>query len=395
MKTAFGPWTTAMHAGSKVELSAFWKRRMTKLVAVSRAHSSPTGTARGLVAVVLLVLVLPTLRVVPAVSKEQEPRGRSEQAADSSKLEPALNQPQAEFRDDDQTVLRRLAERWRRQRPEVRTARINYLSLTTGSNFAPVRQPLVEATFEGVDLLTDPQEAFRSKIAPVIFLQQHGLDHLWLRERTFSMDGERTRSDSDYGMIFVSNGSYDIVRQSHPNHHQIDIHARGESHWRFKTIEDFRYLPHPDIPYVVERRTADQIYLQLPRRTPRPESGRTHAVIDPKSGLAEAIYFHDSNGTVVRHILQSEFVTDQHGITYPRVVLKLRYNRQTGLLSGFDLSIIKLAEFNIELPEETFRVPVAAGDVVVDYRKKTHARDPHAFKVKDPSDDVTGALSVE
>jgi hypothetical protein len=73
MKSPFGPWTTSIHACSKVELSALWKRRMAMLVAVRQA--SPSAGVRTLVALAvagLLIAAVPTWRHAPATSGGQE-----------------------------------------------------------------------------------------------------------------------------------------------------------------------------------------------------------------------------------------------------------------------------------------------------------------------------------
>jgi Tol biopolymer transport system component len=63
MKDRFGPWTTAMHPRSRLELSTFWKRRMAMLRVTSR---SPVTLSRrsllGIVAGGILACLLPTFR---------------------------------------------------------------------------------------------------------------------------------------------------------------------------------------------------------------------------------------------------------------------------------------------------------------------------------------------
>ena len=38
MKQLYGPWTTLIVAGQNPQLSTFWRRRLTKLVPVSRTN---------------------------------------------------------------------------------------------------------------------------------------------------------------------------------------------------------------------------------------------------------------------------------------------------------------------------------------------------------------------
>jgi WD40 repeat protein len=62
MTTSFGPWTTAMHVGSNPQLSAFWKRRITRLLQVGRTHATVTRlTVCLLLGLAAVVCVVPTL----------------------------------------------------------------------------------------------------------------------------------------------------------------------------------------------------------------------------------------------------------------------------------------------------------------------------------------------
>ncbi len=75
MNHPYGPWATLITAGRSPQLSAFWRRRLTMLVPVSR--TSPALAMRhrlGLGVAGLLILVLPTIRAAPAVA---EPAGKT------------------------------------------------------------------------------------------------------------------------------------------------------------------------------------------------------------------------------------------------------------------------------------------------------------------------------
>jgi hypothetical protein len=79
MTNSYGPWATAINVGRNPQLSAFWKSRLTMLVAASQ--TSPVLSRRnalGLVAGAVLICALPTLRAAPAVadvaSTEEQPK---------------------------------------------------------------------------------------------------------------------------------------------------------------------------------------------------------------------------------------------------------------------------------------------------------------------------------
>jgi hypothetical protein len=71
MKNPYGPWATSIDAGGNPQLSAFWRRRMTRLVTASR--TSPVLSRRsllGLVAAGTLVVVVPSVRSATIVADE-------------------------------------------------------------------------------------------------------------------------------------------------------------------------------------------------------------------------------------------------------------------------------------------------------------------------------------
>jgi len=63
MNRPFGPWATAACGGANVQLSTFWRRRLTRLPAASRSSLVLTRPAAALLVAVTLVMGgLPTLR---------------------------------------------------------------------------------------------------------------------------------------------------------------------------------------------------------------------------------------------------------------------------------------------------------------------------------------------
>jgi Tol biopolymer transport system component len=80
MKNNFGPWTTALHAGTHLELSTFWKRRMTRLLPTSEsAVRLSRRSVLGIVAVGILACLLPTFQDAPvqAEEKDSKPQAKS------------------------------------------------------------------------------------------------------------------------------------------------------------------------------------------------------------------------------------------------------------------------------------------------------------------------------
>ncbi len=81
MINPYGPWATAIDAGRNMQLSAFWRQRLTMLVPVSQ--TSPVLSRHnllGLVAAAVLVCALPTFHAAPAVAEQE--KGLQEKNAD-------------------------------------------------------------------------------------------------------------------------------------------------------------------------------------------------------------------------------------------------------------------------------------------------------------------------
>lgn len=86
MKNRFGPWATLMDAGRNPQLSAFWRRRLTRLPATARSGAALGWRAASMLAVASLALMaLPTLRgrtvgTEPGGATPAETPGRAEAA---------------------------------------------------------------------------------------------------------------------------------------------------------------------------------------------------------------------------------------------------------------------------------------------------------------------------
>ncbi|MGQ0633298.1 MAG: prenyltransferase/squalene oxidase repeat-containing protein [Planctomycetaceae bacterium] len=65
MPAYYGPWTTSLAAGSQLELSAFWRRRMARLPAVCRQASPGRPQRAALVMLALAVSTLPMIHAEP------------------------------------------------------------------------------------------------------------------------------------------------------------------------------------------------------------------------------------------------------------------------------------------------------------------------------------------
>jgi hypothetical protein len=85
MSTPFGPWATMIDTGANPQLSAFWRRRLTMLVPVSRASSVLSRRNLAcLLAAGALLAVLPTVRTTTAAADEPKPADSAKQFSASA-----------------------------------------------------------------------------------------------------------------------------------------------------------------------------------------------------------------------------------------------------------------------------------------------------------------------
>ena len=85
MAKRYGPWATSIDAGSRAELSTFWRRRLTMLLPASQTSAIPSRRSLVcLVAIGALLLTLPTFYSVAAVAEDVNSAGA-----------PSANEPKA------------------------------------------------------------------------------------------------------------------------------------------------------------------------------------------------------------------------------------------------------------------------------------------------------------
>ena len=71
----FGPWTTSLDSGSRMQLSTFWKHRMSRLAELSRTVKMSRLTIAAALALAVLVSLSPLVELVPAAPADETPVG--------------------------------------------------------------------------------------------------------------------------------------------------------------------------------------------------------------------------------------------------------------------------------------------------------------------------------
>jgi hypothetical protein len=96
MKAFFGPWSTELYAGSRLSLSAFWKRRMIRLASIRRSRPELWGWKLLCLAVgCLLLCAVPTVQLTPALA---EPAGQNPADPPNQELAQVTNTEAVESR---------------------------------------------------------------------------------------------------------------------------------------------------------------------------------------------------------------------------------------------------------------------------------------------------------
>ena len=71
----FGPWTTSLHHGTRLELSSFWRRRLVRLGARARTPADlPRRTLAFLLLVATAILLIPRVDFQTATAAEESPK---------------------------------------------------------------------------------------------------------------------------------------------------------------------------------------------------------------------------------------------------------------------------------------------------------------------------------
>ena len=118
--TNFGPWTTSLDSGSRLQLSTFWRQRMRRLPGLASAARMPRRTLAVALMLAIAVLLVPLVGLVPVAPAEADeerfsqittPSGKTStlatRAADPTKEErAAMRQHQTR----QQEIIKQLAE---------------------------------------------------------------------------------------------------------------------------------------------------------------------------------------------------------------------------------------------------------------------------------------------
>jgi hypothetical protein len=261
----------------------------------------------------------------------------------------ASAQPPAEI--DLTQEAGRLAAVWKRQRGEIRTARIK-------AEYYFERQSHSDAHIQSVidALAKTDEEIGRLDLFTIVTRHLYPARQPHWHELTLTVDGPRRRAHSIWrGPNQTANtidAAYDGRNEVWHNSHSTQANVYpGRSPLRLPELSWFRTVPPPDLKWTL---ALDEKDASLVRST-----APVAMSIDRATGLVR----HAKLGNC--DIWQIGAREHGRGICFPQVVVRHVSEPMAGRLEIVKISSV---EFNERLPADAFDVPLAAGTSLVDLR---------------------------
>lgn len=270
----------------------------------------------------------------------------------------------------DDELLATLDETWKARRTEIITARIKYrlTGRSAGPGLAPVTADGVQKLLSEANLAAIPGNF--NVVRERLLVPPPKSDS---KAAVFLMDGKKTRQES-HGDVHVFDGEQQV--RTNGANRQAGIYGIAGPYAR-QTLRDFRRVPPPSfIEHAsVVSRNGNDITLKAASSTYR---------VDLPTGIVNRLEQRDANGEIGYERLELGIVIHPGGILFPSVIWEAKYS--LGALNWFSLVLIEDAEFNIDVPGNTFSVAVPAGTKMFDYRRDPH--EPRYMAVPEDTSDV-------
>lgn len=285
---------------------------------------------------------------------------------------------QSSFRlwgDDSATLLRSIRLSRESRVSEVSSAEIRYF-WTVIDCTVPDQPPLTLNDFEerlsGVTWRADVEfvRSLIGQLNPALYTKY--LEHdqrrspwvLW-EEVQFSTDGLQARSAGEVDEHLISRGLQ--LRYAKQLQGQVDAWELGASSYYFHDLAWFQGLFSDQLFTVVQevQQGTDEVTLVL-------EENQT-LVLDAETLLPirlQQISDSAGNGKLVLFFEPTLFPGDVMLPTF-----RIQATVREGLVKRVEMTAIAGAEFNVNIPEERFRLPVPAGKLLVDFRSPNRIRE--------------------
>jgi hypothetical protein len=279
---------------------------------------------------------------------------------------------------DDAAVLSRLNAIWKAQEQETPSARLQFKAFRSGGLAARNRKELMDAIAArdpGVkpdgfkDLI-----AYVSQEAPPV--PPWSVLNLWVKDGKLNEDyvsGGKARRvfDGDWRIDHKRGGG------------TVELTSRATSTEHIRSLGEFRLLP------ALEAFTLESPAAGTARLVRKFDDGAERLEVDAADGSVFEFEITDAAGRVIRSVTQRHFKTFTNGIRFPLFVASATYHAD-GTLNGLSMTLLESAEFNVDVPDSTFRVPVPATTSVVDMRREQRL----SYRVREDVPDVVKFADV-
>lgn len=262
---------------------------------------------------------------------------------------------------------------WRSQRTEVVSAKIRFRFMRDAGDFAQLSPEQVKAAFVAADMAASPDNmaSFIKSIRGAA-----GTGRPW-SVMEFLQEGKKTRER------IVGDGSHDYVYDGESLSvvanagRQVTVSDAGRAGNPGRIgFELFRPVPEPDAGLLVLGTGPGRV---------RVGGSGLEYVVNPSNELVESMS-RSSRGVTETQILTAGAVTYPGGVTMPCAAAALSYS--SGVLRRAEVEVIEEAEFNVRLPDDSFRLAAAGGTVIVDARYP----EPRVGVASGPIRDVAGRV---
>jgi hypothetical protein len=265
--------------------------------------------------------------------------------------------------ESDEDVAARLRETWERQRWDIATAEIQFLSVRRPPQAGLKRGDVLKLLDKAKPPWTEKSvKEFVVALDPTLA----GMAAPWsIKELYF--DGQNSREDSD-GLGPLQDTHVRTERHDvHTNriNNQIDVRSTTGKWPRIDltSLGDLRFVPTDDFAgraLVLARKPGGRVVLR---------TNFDEVVADEKTGFVYEFHRHIPKLAYAEDFYQfgpTEFGEGDNAVVLPTTRFDADFRNE--LLTSFRLSAILAANLNVEVPGETFVVAGNKGAVVVDSR---------------------------
>jgi hypothetical protein len=275
-------------------------------------------------------------------------------------------------------VLNEVWSQWAVRRSEVLTADIRFRRIhvfPTESLVAPADVAEVVKTLDFASLLTDDRPLLR------VLDPERPASAVPAKCRLI-LSGKRVRYEWK-AMTSVRDNALDMIHNA--NNRQVDVASLYKSGRRYFQIQDLRFTPPEFVrasAFRVKSASEETVQLESLR-------GDVRNSIDRATGiLSHTQTFDTEDQQLVQENWEQAIVYSSDGIPFPTVRLSITYER--GRLTSYELLLIDSADFNVDIPEEHFRLALDEGTTIVDFRSQP----TNAYALREATTDLARTLDL-